>query len=85
LALALGASAVVTATAQQQRGPAITFSQAEQIARAHVPDATVESIELEYEHGQRVYEVELRTAQGVEHEILIDANDGHVVSARIDD
>ncbi len=91
-ALGLGASASVatltssaSVAAAQERAPAITFRQAEEIARRHVPDATLESIELDYERGVRVYEVELRTADGVEHEILIDANDGHVVDARIDD
>lgn len=81
LALGIGASTA----AAQERAPAITFAQAEQIARSHVPDARVESIELEDERGVRVYEVELRTADGVEHEVLIDANDGRVIDARIDD
>ncbi len=81
VAFALGASTA----AAQERTPAVTFAQAEQIARDHVPDASVESIELEDEHGARVYEVELRTADGAEHEVLIDANDGHVIDARVDD
>lgn len=76
---------IASTAAAQGRAPGITFTQAEQIAHHVVPDATIESIELEHERGVRVYEVELRTADGVEHEVLIDANDGHVIDARIDD
>ena len=83
-AFALGVSASATASAQV-RAPAITYAQAEQIVRRHVPNAVIEDIELDDEGGVLVYEVELRTAEGVEHEVLIDANDGHIIATRIDD
>ena len=77
-------SVAAKATAQPP-APRITISQAETTARQHVPDALVEEIELDHEGGRQVYEVELRDARGVEHEIVIDADDGHIIRAGIDD
>jgi len=41
--------------------------------------------ERDSEGGAVVYEVELRAADGVEHELVIDANTGRVIRAEIDD
>lgn len=82
-ALALGAGAA-TASAQA-RAPRITMEQAAQIAVDHVPGSFVESIEREYERGVLVYEVEVRAPDGVEHEVIIDANTGRVIRVEIDD
>lgn len=77
--------ALTSASALAQTRTSITMEQAERIALDHVPNATVESIERDSEHGSTVYEVELRAADGTEHEIVIDANDGRVLRAEIDD
>lgn len=63
----------------------IGFERAREIALRHVPGAHVESIERDFEAGQLVYEVELRTPQGVEHELWIDARDGRVLRDEIED
>ena len=83
LALALGVTA--SRALAQAPAPRITMEQAERIALDHVPGSTVESIERDSEGGTVVYEVELRAADGVEHELVIDANDGRVISADVDD
>ena len=83
LALALGVTA--SRALAQAPAPRITMEQAERIALDHVPGSTVESIERDSEGGTVVYEVELRAADGVEHEIVIDANDGRVIRAEVDD
>lgn len=81
LALTLASASALA----QHREPRISMEQARRIALEHVPNSFVESIEHDWERGVEVYEVELRADNGVEHELVIDANDGHVISARIDD
>jgi uncharacterized membrane protein YkoI len=81
VALVVSAGAV-TALAQSQ---GISMSDAERIALQLFPGATVESVEREVKRGVEVYEVELHDDRGVEHEILIDAHDGHVIRSRVDD
>ena len=62
----------------------IGFARAEQIALAQVP-GTVIDIEREHERGREAIEVEIRTAEGVEFEVTIDAHDGTVLSVARDD
>ena len=75
----LGTTAIASAQAE------IDEARAEQIALEQVPNATVESVERDDEDGQTVYEVELLTSDGVEHEVVIDARDGRVLSVEEDD
>ncbi len=69
--------------AQPARG--ITMQDAERIALQHFPGATVESVERDVKQGVAVYEVELRDDRGVEHEMVIDANDGRVIRTQVED
>ncbi|CBL44427.1 conserved hypothetical protein [gamma proteobacterium HdN1] len=46
--------------------------------------STVKDADLDLEKGRYVYQVELRDAQGVEHEIDIDASTGEVLTNRVD-
>ena len=62
----------------------ITVTDAERIALEHIP-GTVESIERDRHQGAAVFEVEVRDAQGVEHEVLIDAASGRVLRVEQDD
>lgn len=82
LALALTTGLATTTVTAQPRS--IDFCRAEQIARQAVAGAQVRSIELDHERGITVYEVELRSADGVKHEVIIDARDGRVIRTRID-
>jgi uncharacterized membrane protein YkoI len=59
---------------------AIDFADAQRIALERVP-GQVESIELE----RGVFEVEVRTKDGVEYEVEIDAEEGSILSVRQDD
>ena len=63
----------------------IARERAERIALELVPDATVESVERDEEDGVDVYEVELVTDDGVEHEVTIDAQTGRVLRVEVDD
>ncbi|MFE6684859.1 PepSY domain-containing protein [Streptomyces sp. NPDC057743] len=54
------------------------------VARRTVPGARVVSVEPDHEHGVRVWEVELRTANGFEHEVDVSRANGTVVSHSID-
>ena len=45
---------------------------------------TVQSVNLEYEDGKLVYEVEM-IVDGIEHDIDIDANSGNILEDEIDD
>ena len=65
--------------------PKITFEKAERIALGRVPGGVVEEIERDRHLGKDVYEVDVRAPDGREHEIVIDANDGTVLSEEIDD
>ncbi|AKF07483.1 hypothetical protein DB32_004632 [Sandaracinus amylolyticus] len=80
VAFALGGGA-----AAAQSSPRLAMEGARRIAVEHVPGAQVESIEQDEEAGRVVYEVELRDAQGREHELVIDANDGRVIRSEVDD
>ncbi|RRJ63424.1 peptidase M4 [Paenibacillus oralis] len=60
-------------------GAKITADQASEIAVKQVSGATVTKVELDYDDGRYVYEVELKTAQG-EADVDIDAVTGKVYS-----
>jgi uncharacterized membrane protein YkoI len=63
----------------------ISIEKAEHIALRHVPGGVVEQIERDQHRGKPVYEVDVRAQDGREHELVIDANDGKIVSEEIDD
>ncbi|MFB7630161.1 PepSY domain-containing protein [Streptomyces sp. NPDC056149] len=54
------------------------------VARRTVPGGRVVSVEPDHEHGVRVWEVELRTGNGVEHEVDVSRANGTVVSHSVD-
>jgi uncharacterized membrane protein YkoI len=62
----------------------ITYDQAKEIAIATVGGGTVRDIELDFERGVAVYEVEVKLNR-VEHELKIDAISGEVLRHKIDD
>ncbi|MEU1993795.1 PepSY domain-containing protein [Nocardia gamkensis] len=59
--------------------PAIGRQQAVDKALRAVPGSTVVSAELDAEGPTTVWEVELRTPDGIEHEVTIDATSGAVL------
>lgn len=59
--------------------PTIGRQQAIDKAIEVVPGSTVVSAELDGEGRTTVWEVELRTSDGIEHEVTIDANNGTVL------
>ena len=74
-----------SALAQSGRGQSgITLAEAERIALAEVPNGTVKDIERERELRGDVFEVSVLDERGVEHEIVIDADNGNIISSRID-
>jgi len=72
------------AMADEQRAE-ISFAQAERIALERVPDGRIDDIERELQAGRLVYEVEMHARQGGDYELIIDALDGHIIAAQIDD
>lgn len=64
--------------------PTVTMQQAMAAALAEVP-GDIEGVELEREGGTRYYEVEIRTADGLEMEVDVDAGTGAVLSVEADD
>jgi uncharacterized membrane protein YkoI len=73
------------AEAAALRSAKISFERAEEIAIAHVGSGVVEDIERDDDRGRLVYEVDVVAKDGKEHELVIDANDGSIVKAEIDD
>ncbi|HLR09534.1 MAG TPA: PepSY domain-containing protein [Bacillota bacterium] len=61
----------------------ITIREAMDIAQDRVPGEIVK-VELEHEKGRLVYEVEIRTEQGVKYEIDVDVNTGQIVEIELD-
>ena len=62
----------------------LTASEAQTIALQQVPNATVKKIELDEDHGQLVYEIELRKGY-TEYDVEIDAITGTVLKCKVDD
>jgi uncharacterized membrane protein YkoI len=56
-----------------------------QPAYARYPGARLLEVELEAEHGQYVYEIELLTADGQVRELELDARDGRLLHDKEDD
>jgi uncharacterized membrane protein YkoI len=82
------ATATSTPVAAGQPGAALdgtplTEEQAVAVATARVPGASVGRVRLEPEHGILVWKVDL-VADGVEHEIRVDASTGSIARAEID-
>ncbi|MCK7626046.1 PepSY domain-containing protein [Streptomyces sp. RS10V-4] len=66
-------------------GPADTGRQrAVDTARTVVPGGRIVSVEPDHDHGTRVWEVELRTGGGTEHEVDVSMADGTVLSHSVD-
>lgn len=66
-------------------GVILPFEQLMQsVSRAH-PGYTLLEAELEQEHDQLIYEVEILTAEGVVRELELDARDGRVLKDEEDD
>ncbi|MFF2808308.1 PepSY domain-containing protein [Streptomyces sp. NPDC058000] len=83
--LAAGGTAVAVAATGDTVGPLDTGRQrAVDAARKVVPDSRIVSVEPDHEHGVRVWEVELRTSNGAEHEVDVSVANGKVVSHGID-
>lgn len=80
-----GGSLAAASQVSAQDAPRLTMEDARRIALEHVPGGRIESIELDYERGRAIYEVEVRDQQGREHELDIDANDGSVIRTEVDD
>jgi uncharacterized membrane protein YkoI len=84
--LAGGALGCTHAQAAEAAKPQqITMEQAEAIALKRIPGGVIESIERDRELGKLVYEVEVRAPDGRDHDLVIDAADGRVLSEEIDD
>ncbi|UJR79930.1 PepSY domain-containing protein [Sandaracinus amylolyticus] len=83
MVVAFGAGGSIAAA--QQAAPRVAMEDARRIALEHVPGGNVESIEQDHEDGRVVYEVEVRDAQGREHELVIDADDGRVIRTEVED
>ena len=77
-----GAFTEATATAPAKSS--ITMAQAERIALERVPGGTIEEVERDRHGSVDVFEIEIRDKSGREHEIVIDAADGRVISDQID-
>lgn len=61
----------------------LSMDQAITIAVGRVPGEVVKA-ELEYENGALVYEIEIRTAQGVKYEVDVDAVSGEILKVKLD-
>lgn len=73
------------AWAQNQTGsPALSATQAIEIALAEVP-GDVQEAELETEDGVQIYDIEVLTADGVEMEVEINAETGMILEIDAED
>jgi uncharacterized membrane protein YkoI len=85
VAVATLVSLPATAAAKPTDAKPITMQDAERIALKRVPGGTIDEIEKDRHAGRDVFEVEVRAPDGREHDLVIDALDGRVVSEEIDD
>lgn len=67
------------------KNPKITRAEAEQIALKHVGSGEIIGSERDCERGRDVYEVEIRVASGLVHEVSVAVDDGTIVDVDIDD
>lgn len=84
--VALGASAAFGANASQDdRAATITKSRAQQIALANVPGASVQSAELEHEHGKLVWSFDIKDPKSPNVvELQVDARTGDIVHRAVE-
>ncbi|MGC2698206.1 MAG: PepSY domain-containing protein [Candidatus Angelobacter sp.] len=69
--------------AQSKReAPKLTMEQAKKIALEKEP-GTLQSKELEKEHGKLIYSFDIRTASGI-HEVNVDAMSGNVIEDKVE-
>lgn len=61
----------------------ITIEEAMHIALQQVPGQIVK-VELEMEHGSRIYEVDIINQQGVKYEVKVDVNTGRIINVELD-
>jgi uncharacterized membrane protein YkoI len=78
-------AALVAMPALAQNRATLSEDDARRIALQHVPNGTVEEIELDDDESPPVYEVEVVDPDGREHELEIDATNGRVIRAEVDD
>src|SRR5256885_4999218 len=89
LVAALGAVMPMTAStsktptqAELQKEAKISMEKAREIALKKAPGGTIESAELEREHGKLIYSFDIKTAKPGVMEVNVDAKNGKVVSAK---
>lgn len=61
----------------------LSLEQAIAIAVARVPGEVVKA-ELEYEDGALVFEIDIRTNQGMKYEVMVDAVSGQINRVKLD-
>ena len=64
-------------------GP-LNFEDAARLALARLPDGRVHSVERETHLGREVFEVEVHTPDGCEHELVLSATDGEMIRQKRD-
>ena len=62
----------------------ISLEQAIAIAEKHISGGKVKDVELDYEWGRMVYEMEVMAPGWREYDVVIDATTGKVLSSRLD-
>lgn len=75
------AIALATIAFAKTETPKLTRAQAQKVALAKAP-GTVESAELEKEHGKLVWSFDIRTSKTGITEILVNAKDGSIVAVQ---
>ncbi len=63
----------------------LKFADVERIALERFPGASIHQIERDTHRGQLVFEVDLRSSEGVKYDLNVDAHDGKVLSVKVDD
>ena len=71
-----------TDQASLQKEAKITMEQARATALKKVPNGTIDSAELEREHGKLIYSFDIKTAKPGVTEVQVDAINGKVVSVK---
>ncbi len=69
----------------RQSGEVLALAQVLQSVLRRYPGAQLLEAELEHEHGQYIYDIELLTAAGVARELDVDARDGRILRDKEDD